>query len=118
MPGCPASMWTESATAPPPIFGGVPVPEAFDAPVRIYEALAARALADGGDDGFLEAVRWDHAHKRPRGEFRYAGGVVLREGRARCSNEGAAPEQVFSMGRADDVVWGPVAGEHVSIPWA
>ena len=36
---------------------GVPVPEAFDALVRIYETLAERALAEGGDDPFLEAAR-------------------------------------------------------------
>ncbi len=46
---------------------GVPVPEAFGALVRIYETLAERALAGGGDDPFLEAARWDHAHKRPDG---------------------------------------------------
>ena len=46
---------------------GVPVPEAFDALVRIHETLAARALAEGGDDPFLEAARRDHAHKTPDG---------------------------------------------------
>ena len=44
---------------------GVPVPEAFDAMVTIYETLAERALADGGDDPFLEAARWDRAHEGP-----------------------------------------------------
>lgn len=46
---------------------GVPVPEAFDALVLIYETLAARALAEGGDDPFLEAARGDHAHRTPDG---------------------------------------------------
>ena len=46
---------------------GVPVPEAFDALVRIYETLAERALAEGGDDPFLEAARRDHAHRSPDG---------------------------------------------------
>lgn len=46
---------------------GVPLPEAFDALVRIYETLAARALAEGGDDPFLEAARRDHAHRTPDG---------------------------------------------------
>ena len=35
---------------------GVPVPEVFDGLVRIYETLAARAIANGGDDPFLEAA--------------------------------------------------------------
>ncbi len=41
---------------------GVPVPGAFDALVRIYETLAERALAEGGDDPFLEAARRDEAN--------------------------------------------------------
>ncbi len=46
---------------------GVAVPEAFDALVRIYETLVERALAEGGDDPFLEAARRDHAHRSPDG---------------------------------------------------
>lgn len=46
---------------------GVPLPEAFDALVLIHETLAARALAEGGDDPFLEAARRDHAHMTPDG---------------------------------------------------
>ena len=46
---------------------GVPVLEAFDALVRIYEALAERALAEGGDDPFLEAARRDEANRTPDG---------------------------------------------------
>ena len=38
---------------------GEPVPAAFDALVRVYETRAARALAEGGDDPFLEAARRD-----------------------------------------------------------
>ena len=109
MPGCPASMWTESATAPPPIFGGVPVPEAFDAPVRIYEALAARALADGGDDGFLEAVRWDHAHKRQEANSDTLAAWCFVKGGHDAPTKVLLPRRFFSMGRADDLIWGPVA---------
>ena len=47
--------------------GGVPVPEAFDALVRIYETLSARALADGGDDPFMEAAWRDHEGRTPDG---------------------------------------------------
>ena len=47
--------------------GGVPVPEAFDALVGIYETLAERALADGGDDPFLEAAWRDHEGRTPDG---------------------------------------------------
>ena len=36
---------------------GTPYPAAFDALVRVYETRAARALADGGDDPFLEIHR-------------------------------------------------------------
>ena len=36
---------------------GTPYPAAFDALVRVYETRAARALADGGDDPFLEVHR-------------------------------------------------------------
>jgi len=46
---------------------GEPVPEAFDALVRIYETLVERALADGGDDPFLEAGRRDDANSTPDG---------------------------------------------------
>jgi len=46
---------------------GEPVPEAFDALVRIYETLAERALAEGGDDPFLEAARRDDANRTPDG---------------------------------------------------
>ena len=46
---------------------GVPVPEAFDALVRIYETLVERALAEGGDDPFLEAARRDDAIPTPHG---------------------------------------------------
>jgi len=46
---------------------GVPVPEAFDALVLIYETLAERALAEGGDDPFLEAARRDDANTTPDG---------------------------------------------------
>ena len=46
---------------------GVTVPEAFDALVRIYETLVERALAEGGDDPFIEAARRDHAHRSPDG---------------------------------------------------
>ena len=46
---------------------GVPVPGAFDALVRIYETLAARALANGGDDPFMEAAWRDHEARAPDG---------------------------------------------------
>ena len=46
---------------------GVPVPEAFDALVRIYETLVERALAEGGGDPFLEAARRDEAIPTPHG---------------------------------------------------
>ena len=39
---------------------GEPVPGAFGALVRIYEARAERALAAGGDDPFMEAEWRDH----------------------------------------------------------
>ena len=55
---------------------GVPVPEAFDALVRIYETLAERALAEGGDDPFLEAARRDEANRTPDGF-----GTTSEEGR-------------------------------------
>jgi len=48
---------------------GVPVPEAFDALVWIYETLAERALAEGGDDPFLEAARRDDANRTPDGFY-------------------------------------------------
>ena len=38
---------------------GEPAQAAFDALVRVYETLAARALANGGDDPFLEAANSD-----------------------------------------------------------
>ena len=44
---------------------GEPVLEAFDALVRIYETLAARALANGGDDPFMEAA-WRYHEARVR----------------------------------------------------
>lgn len=44
---------------------GEPVPEAFDALVRIYETLEERALADGGDDPFMEAA-WQYHEARVR----------------------------------------------------
>lgn len=47
---------------------GEPVPEAFDALVRIYETRVARALASGGDDPFLEAAFRDHARRTSTGE--------------------------------------------------
>lgn len=46
---------------------GVPVPEAFDALVRIYETLAARSLAEGGGDPFMETAWRDLEAKRPDG---------------------------------------------------
>lgn len=46
---------------------GKPVPEAFEALVRIYETLAARALVDGGDDPFLEAAFKDRLARTPTG---------------------------------------------------
>ena len=46
---------------------GEAVPAAFDALVRVYETLAARALADGGDDPFLEAALRDEASRTPTG---------------------------------------------------
>ena len=49
--------------------GGVPVPEAFDALMRIYETLAERALAAGGDDPFMEAAWRDHEGRTPDGDY-------------------------------------------------
>ena len=47
---------------------GEPVPEAFDALVRIYETRVARALASSGDDPFLEAAFRGEARRTPTGE--------------------------------------------------
>ena len=49
--------------------GELPVPGAFDALVRIYETLAARALANGGDDPFMEAAWRDHEALAPDGRL-------------------------------------------------
>ena len=46
---------------------GEPVPGAFDALVQIYETLAARALANGGDDPFMQAAWRDHEARAPDG---------------------------------------------------
>ena len=71
---------------------GVPVPEAFDALVRIYETFAARALADGGDDPFLEAARRDHKRRRPDGRW-----TTFEESRLH-----SALSHVFHAGLAPD----------------
>ena len=49
-------------------YPGEPVPEAFDALVRIYETRVARALASGGGDPFLEAAFRGEARRTPTGE--------------------------------------------------
>ena len=46
---------------------GEPVPGAFDALVRIYETLAARSLANGGEDPFMEAAWRYHEAWDPDG---------------------------------------------------
>lgn len=71
---------------------GVPVPEAFDALVRIYETLAARALADGGDDPFLEAARRDHKRRRPDGRWTTFEESRLRRSLSNVFHAGLAPD--------------------------
>lgn len=64
---------------------GTPYPAAFDVLVRVYETRAARALADGGDDPFLEVHR-----RGTRTEANALGMALLdvygadREGRGRA----------------------------------
>ncbi len=46
---------------------GIPAQSAFDALVRVYETFAARALASGGTDPFVEAARRDTRAERAHG---------------------------------------------------
>lgn len=50
---------------------GIPAQAAFDALVRVYETFAARALADGGTDPFVEAARRDSGTGRVHGPPRF-----------------------------------------------
>ena len=47
---------------------GEPAQAAFDALVRVYETRAERALANGGDDPFMEAARGDSVAGRASGD--------------------------------------------------